>query len=112
MRLLRGRIPRTTARTRGLKPAEDRGQLCLPKTPSPQLGGLSALPRVPMVESANAKKRDDLPVLSRLHRSCDGGVLVQAKVGPILVEIIHVGSDQAPKLALVDGDDVVQAIAP
>ena len=65
-----------------------------------------------MVKPAHAGDRDNLPCFPRLNASLFRRVFFEPQMRPIIVVVLDVRADHAPKLALIDCNHVVQAIAP
>ena len=65
-----------------------------------------------MMESANLWKGDDLACFGALNRPRDGTVLTQGQVSARAVVVVKVGCKNAPKVPLVDDDQVVEAFPP
>ncbi len=65
-----------------------------------------------MVQATHTGKRDNLPHFSQLYRSLVGSVLFESQMRPVLVVVVDVRPDHAPKLALIDRNHVIQTVAP
>ena len=63
-----------------------------------------------MVQPTDTRSRDDLPILSRFDKPFFRSVLLQPEMRAVLVVVVDIGSDHAPKLTFIDCDHVVQAI--
>jgi hypothetical protein len=83
-----------------------------------RLGSPPLLSRIPMVQPTHTGGGDevseynDLPYFPRLNGSFFRCVFFESQMRPVLVVVVDVRADHAPKLALIDRDQVVQAIAP
>ena len=75
------------------------------------LGGLPQLTRVTMMESSDSRNSDDLPHFWQFDRPLFGSVLLKSKMRSILMVLVDVGLDHAPKLSFIDRDHMVQAIS-
>ena len=65
-----------------------------------------------MLQPTDTGNRDDPPYFPWLDRLFFRCVFFESQMRPVLVVIVDVRADHAPKLALIDRDNVVQAIAP
>ncbi len=63
-----------------------------------------------MVQPTDTRNRDDLPISSRFDKPFFRSVLLQPEMRAVLVVVVDIGSDHAPKLTFIDRDHVVQAI--
>jgi len=78
----------------------------------PRLGSPPLLSRIPMVQPTHTGNRDDLPYFPWLDGSLFRCVLFEPQMRPVLVVVIDVRADHAPKLALIDCNHMIQTIAP
>ena len=53
---------------------------------------------------------DALPPFRRLYRPLLGTVLLEPEMRSVLVVVVNIGPDHAPKLPLIDRDHMVQAV--
>ena len=65
-----------------------------------------------MMEPTNSWERDDLSVVRGLDHSTSWRVLLKPQMSAVLVEVADVRADHPAKLMLVDGDHMVEAVAP
>jgi hypothetical protein len=72
----------------------------------------SSSPRVPVVKPSDSRKGDDTARTRRLDDARDRRITVEGHVGPILVVVSSVGSNQTAQMALPEYDDVVEELAP
>ena len=63
-----------------------------------------------MVQPTEPRYRDDLPHFSRFDRPLSWSVLLETQMRSVLVAVVNIGPDHAPKLPLIDRDHMVQAI--
>ena len=63
-----------------------------------------------MVQSSYPRNRDDLSHLSRFDRPLFRGVLFEPEMGSVRVVIVNIRPDNAPKLAVIDRDHMIQAV--
>ena len=63
-----------------------------------------------MVQPTDTGNRDDLPHFPRLNRPLSGSVLFEPQMRSVLVVVVNIGPDHAPKLPLIDRDHMVQAV--
>ncbi len=64
-----------------------------------------------MVQSPNPWNRDDLTRFSGFNRPFFGSIFLRPEVGSVRVVVVDAGSDHSSKLALMDRDHMIQAIA-
>ena len=67
---------------------------------------------VPMMKSSDLRQRDHRPKVRRLHRPTGGRVLLQRKVRPRLVIVLHERLHVSAQRFFVENDHVVEALAP
>ena len=64
------------------------------------------------MQPTHTGNRNDLPCFAWLDGSLFRCVLFEPQMRPVLVVVVNVQADHAPKLALIDRDHVIQTIAP
>ena len=85
-------------------------RLSLFSTQHPCLSTISQSPRVPMVQPSDTGNGDDLPHFARFDCAIQGSVLPKPEMCLVLVVLVNIGPDHAPKLPLIDCDHMVQAV--
>ena len=65
-----------------------------------------------MMQAADHREGDDLPLIGGLSPAGFGGVLVEREVGPGSVIVLEVVPKDTPQVLLAKNDDVVQAFPP
>ncbi len=63
-----------------------------------------------MVQPTHAQKRDDLPIFARFDGPFVRSVLLKPEMGSVRVVIVNIRPDDAPKLAVIDRDYMIQAV--
>ncbi len=63
-----------------------------------------------MLQPTDTGNRDDLPVSSHFDGPFFRSVLLEPQMRSVLVVVVDIGSDHAPKLTFIDRDHMVQAI--
>ena len=96
----------------GHSPAQ-RAQLTLtPDAARDRDFGLGCASCVAMMQAADHREGDDLPLIGGLSPAGFGGVLVEREVGPGSVIVLEVVPKDTPQVLLAKNDDVVQAFPP
>ena len=75
------------------------------------LGSPSEFARVAMVQPTDPWNRNDLPRLSRLYRPLFRSVFFQPEMRSVRMVVVDIRPNHSSKLALMDRDHRVQAIA-
>ncbi len=65
-----------------------------------------------MVQSSDPRDRDYLPHSLRLDRPLIRSVLVEPEMGSVRVVTVNIRPDNAPKLEVINRDDVIEAVFP
>ena len=68
-------------------------------------------PFVVMMQAADLGERDDLAGTGWLDWTFLWAILVEGKVSPRSMVIVHVGSEDAAQMPLVEDNDVIEALA-
>ncbi len=63
-----------------------------------------------MVQSSDARPRDDLPIFSRFDDPFFRSILFKPEMGSARVVVGDVRPDHDPKLALIDHDHMIQTV--
>ena len=63
-----------------------------------------------MVQPTDARNRDDLPIFARFDSPFSRSVLFKSEMGSVRVVIVNTRPDNAPKLAVIDRDHMIQAV--
>jgi hypothetical protein len=64
-----------------------------------------------MVQPTHAQKRDNLPIFERFDGPFVRGVLFKPEMGSVHVVVVNIRPDDAPKLAVIDRDDMVETVS-
>ena len=68
-------------------------------------------PRVPMMEPANPRKRENFARGRRLDRPCNGRIAPKRHVRSVRVVIGHVLTDHSEQMSLTEHDDMIEQLA-
>ena len=63
-----------------------------------------------MVQPTHARNRNDLPIFARFNSPFSTSVLIKPEMGSVRMVIVYVRPDDAPKLAVIDRDHMIQAV--